>query len=79
MNTKETPPQSSPHGGSGHIDTDTKSKIRLEGYTLGINSCNAWEDYHNPYPKDTEEHESFYEGFSDALEDLVYSWGSTGC
>lgn len=65
-------------GGSGPRNMDTKSK-RDEGYISGINSCNDWKDYHNPYAKGTEEHEAFYEGFKDALDDLVYAWGSTGC
>jgi hypothetical protein len=67
--------QSLPPGGNGRIDTATKSKIRLEDYTLGINSCNAWKDYHNPYPKETEEYDAFYTGFTDALDDLVHAWG----
>ena len=69
----------SKRGGSGPPNMDTKSKAYWDAYTVGINSCNAWKDYHNPYMKDSQEFKDYEEGFANALDDLVHAWGSTGC
>ncbi len=66
-------------GGSGLTDTDTKSKEYWDGYQAGITSCNHWQDYHNPHPKNSEEEYQYHMGYANALDDLVHAWGSTGC
>lgn len=66
-------------GGSGQINMGTKPKEYWDGYQAGISSCNNWKDFHPPYEKETKEYEEYYEGFKNALDDLVYSYGSTGC
>lgn len=66
-------------GGSGRKSMDTRPKEYWDGYTRGIQSCRAWTDYHNPHPKDSQEYKNYYEGFKNALDDLVHAWGGTGC
>jgi hypothetical protein len=74
-------PKSLRLGGNGQTNMDTKSKSKeyWAGYERGLQSCRAWTDYHNPHPKDSKEHQDYYEGFDTALDDLVHAWGSTGC
>jgi len=71
--------RSSKPGGSGQRNMGTKSKEYFEGYTDGINSCNAWKDFHTSYTKGSKEYLDYHEGFKNALDDLVYSYGSTAC
>lgn len=71
--------KSSEPGGNGPRNMDTKSKEYWNGYTRGVNSCRGWTDYHNPHPKDSKEYNDYHEGFENALDDLVYSYGSYLC